>query len=79
MFTVSNDESYLYEAIRFAQFGCSRQSNLISIPDHPLSLFEGIAGSCVLMDGLLSCMKNYEYGVETCETHFPGFDLNLFK
>ncbi|KAG2383653.1 hypothetical protein C9374_004324 [Naegleria lovaniensis] len=80
LYTTLHDEEYLYKAIRFAQFGCENQSALISTPDHPLSLFEGIAGSVIVLDGLVRCMDCYQGGSVPSSTliHMPGFDLNLF-
>ncbi|EFC47538.1 predicted protein [Naegleria gruberi] len=79
MYQTTGDDECLMRAIRFAQYGCENQSKLVSVPDHPFSLFEGISGSCIVLDGLIELMCNYELGVKEDYFHFPCFDYKIFK
>lgn len=65
LFQVTKDEKYLYRAIKFAEWCFDYGKHNCNIPDHPLSLFEGIAGTVYFLCDLLDPMH----------AAFPAFQL----
>ncbi|CEP00529.1 Lanthionine synthetase C-like protein [Plasmodiophora brassicae] len=59
----------LVKAVAFAEFAWDNIDALLDVPDHPLSLMEGVAGFvCFLLDLVLVLAGDRMIG-------FPGFDL----
>ena len=79
LYKASGDEEQLFRAIQFAKFGCAHQSTLILTPDHPFSLFEGLAGSVIMMYNIIKACEAYEIGLKDPPVHFPCFDLDIFN
>ena len=52
---------YLYYAFEFALFMCHESTSFFREPDHPDSLFEGIAGECCFTMDLLFNSKNPKF------------------
>ncbi|KAL9657748.1 hypothetical protein ABK040_013580 [Willaertia magna] len=90
VFQATGEYEYLWKAIKFFEFGIENQSQLIDVPDRPLSLFEGISGSIIVGNGLCKIMKWCINNRSTDENqekvnfpiellHFPCFDTFPFQ
>ncbi|XP_060606070.1 lanC-like protein 2 [Ruditapes philippinarum] len=64
MYKLTDDQAYLYKAYKFATVMMERNVR-VRVPDHPYSLFEGLAGTIYFLADLLH-PKNAK---------FPAFDL----
>ena len=59
---------YLARAVAFAQVATERLEELMDVPDHPYSLFEGVLGlACLYMDIALVAAGLPMVGFPTCE------------
>ncbi|XP_045168862.2 lanC-like protein 2 isoform X2 [Mercenaria mercenaria] len=64
MYKLTDDQAYLYKAYKFATMTMERNVR-VRIPDHPYSLFEGLAGTIYFLIDLL----------DPKSAKFPAFDL----
>lgn len=66
LYRLTNDEKYLYRALKFAEFLETKEfKSEARQPDNPLSLYEGLAGTvCFLIDL-----------INPNEAEFPFFDI----
>lgn len=55
---------------KFATFMLQDQHKLVSVPDNPCSLFEGIAGAVIVLHQIRQVLQSKS---PLCE-HFPAFD-----
>ncbi|XP_054719830.1 LOW QUALITY PROTEIN: lanC-like protein 2 [Uloborus diversus] len=65
LFQVTKDEKYLYRAVKFAEWCFDYGKHGCRVPDRPLSLFEGFAGTVYYLLDLL----------EPLNSAFPAFQL----
>lgn len=65
MFQLTQDQKYLYRAIKFAEWCCDYGSHNCRTPDTPFSLFEGLAGSLFFLADIL----------RPFDAKFPAFQL----
>jgi lantibiotic modifying enzyme len=66
LYQITNDEKYIYRAIKFSEICFDYNNSKYYNSDHPFSLFEGLAGTIYFLSDILN-PKN------SC---FPGFQLN---
>ncbi|XP_047122822.1 glutathione S-transferase LANCL1 isoform X1 [Hydra vulgaris] len=69
MFQLTNDSSYLWKAVKFAEWCLDYGVHGCRTPDHPFSLFEGLAGTLYF---LLDILTPYQ-------AKFPAFQLLSYK
>lgn len=65
MFKLTGDKSYLYKAMKFAEWCFDYGKHNCRTPDRPFSLFEGMAGTIYFMADLM----------DPSNAKFPAFDL----
>lgn len=66
LYQVTKEKVYLNQAIQFCYFGLEKEKELISVPDTPYSLFEGVCGMVCLCNDLLYPLQG----------KFPAFQLS---
>lgn len=66
IYQTTNDPKYLYRALKFAHWCCNYEKNRDRIPDHPFSLFEGLAGTIYFLIDIL----------KPKQSKFPLFQVN---
>ena len=69
MFQLTNDQRYLWRAIKFAEWCLSYGEHDCRIPDSPNSLFEGMAGTLYFLHDVLNPR----------EAKFPAFQLVTYE
>lgn len=65
LYRLTNDSRHLHRAIQFASFLFEDEFKTARLPDRPLSLYEGLAGTVCFLADILQPDK----------AHFPFFDI----
>jgi hypothetical protein len=66
LYRATKDVLWLHRAVQLGLFAASDEGRALhAVPDHPLSLFEGLAGCAAFLHDLLEPERSW----------FPGFEL----
>ncbi|CAG2168760.1 unnamed protein product, partial [Oppiella nova] len=66
LYQLTGEEKYVFRAVKFGQWCCAYGEHGCLKPDHPLSMFEGLAGTLYYLTDLL-LPKN---------SRFPGYQIS---
>ncbi len=66
VYQITNEEKYLYRAIKFGEWCFDYGQHGCRTPDRPFSLFEGLAGTIYYLSDLL----------DPIQSQFPAFQLS---